>query len=111
MLNWIWGCGNGAYLALLCLVPILNIVWVFVCGAKGNEWAWKSGKFKDLDTFLTTQRTWNIAGIILFVILIAYIAICIIFIALGISLFSQGWWGDAINGRTWYGDYRYDWNS
>jgi hypothetical protein len=84
ILNWIWGCGNGAYLALLCLIPGFNLVWVFVCGAKGNEWAWKSGKFKDLDTFLTTQRTWNIAGIILFCLSLLYVVVIIVSIVIGL---------------------------
>jgi nitrogen fixation-related uncharacterized protein len=106
MYSWIWGCGNGAYLTLLSLVPVLNIVWVFVCGARGNLWAWKSGKFKDLDTFLTTQRTWNTAGVITFIITVVVLAIEIIVIALGLlslsslSMLEQG-------GYTDFGDYNW----
>ncbi|MDR1292831.1 MAG: hypothetical protein LBJ91_05510 [Clostridiales Family XIII bacterium] len=105
-LNWIWGCGNGAYLALLCLIPFFNIVWIFVCGVKGNEWAWKSGKFKDLDTFLTTQRTWNIAGLIMFIINIAYIVIIIVMVFNivlwgSLSLFDQGGYGYDFEDYNW----------
>ncbi len=74
-LNMIWGIGNHAYLTLLCLVPLLNIVWVFVCGAKGNEWAYKSGKFKSVEEFLAVQRTWNRAGLAVFVFYIVYFLI------------------------------------
>jgi hypothetical protein len=77
-LNWIWGCSNGAFLTLLCLIPYFNIVWIFICGARGNRWAWKSGKFKDLETFLAVQKTWNIAGVIIFVIFIASLALIIL---------------------------------
>ncbi|MDR2163396.1 MAG: hypothetical protein LBO70_05575 [Clostridiales Family XIII bacterium] len=102
MLNWIWGCGNGAYLTLLCLIPVFNIVWVFVCGARGNVWAWKSGKFKDLGTFLTTQRTWNIAGIICFCIFIVYLLIVIVTISMGVAMMLP--WDGIMNG-TEYAEY------
>ncbi len=79
-LSIIWGIGNHAYLTLLCLVPVLNIVWLFVCGAKGNEWAYNSGKFKSVEEFVAVQKTWNRAGLTMFVIYIVYIAI--VFLAL-----------------------------
>jgi hypothetical protein len=108
MMSWIWGCSNGAFLSLLCFIPLFNIVWVFICGALGNQWAWKSGKFKDLETFLAVQRTWNTAGIILFVIYAAYIAFMIIIFAfIGTALFS-GVWNDALNSYTDEGNFGYD---
>ena len=42
MFNIAWGIGNNSYLTLLCLIPLFNLVWIFICGAKGNEWAWKN---------------------------------------------------------------------
>lgn len=36
MMNIMWGIGNKSYLTLLCLIPLFNIIWIFVCGAKGN---------------------------------------------------------------------------
>jgi hypothetical protein len=105
MFNWIWGCGNGAYLSLFALIPVFRIAWWFVCGARGNVWAWKSGKFKDLDTFLTTQRTWNIAGLITFFICIGVVVLFILSIVLA--------WAPAYTmleqeGYTDFGDYRWD---
>jgi hypothetical protein len=95
-LNWIWGCGNGAYLALICLIPVFGwFIWPFVCGARGNIWAWKSGKFKDLDTFLTAQRTWNTAGFVFFWVYVALIILEVIVIALNIALLAPfGGFGD-----------------
>ncbi|EOL42691.1 hypothetical protein RV11_GL003015 [Enterococcus phoeniculicola] len=81
-----WGIGNKTYLPLLCLIPVFNIVWIFVCGAKGNEWAWKSGMFQDLETFKKAQATWNRAGLVVFIIAIALIALYILFIILIIAL-------------------------
>ena len=34
MMNIMWGIGNKSYLTLLCLIPLFNIIWIFVCGAK-----------------------------------------------------------------------------
>lgn len=66
--NAFWGIGNYSYLPLLCFIPIFNLVWMFVCGFKGNEWAWKSGKFSNAEDFLATQATWNRAGLVSFII-------------------------------------------
>lgn len=66
--NIYWGIGNYSYLPLLCLIPLFNFVWMFVCGFKGNEWAWKSGKFSNVEDFLAAQETWNRAGIASFIV-------------------------------------------
>lgn len=65
--NIIWGIGNKTYLPLLCLIPVFNLVWIFVCGAKGNEWAWQSGNYRSVEEFKQVQKTWNIAGIAKFI--------------------------------------------
>lgn len=75
MFNIYWGIGNHSYLPLLCLIPLFNIIWVFVCGAKGNEWAWKSGKFNNLDHFLAAQETWNRAGLVSFIITAVFVGL------------------------------------
>lgn len=87
--NFIWGIGNYSYLPLLCLIPLFNIVWIFVCGAKGNEWAWKSGKFDNVEDFLATQATWNRAGFIAFIVgmvfFVLYVLALISILAVGAS--------------------------
>ena len=30
MFNVAWGIGNKCYLPLLCFVPVLNIIWIFI---------------------------------------------------------------------------------
>ena len=75
-LTWIWGICNGVLISLLCLIPVFAIVWAFVLGAKGNEWAWRNKKWDSIEHFKSTQRPWNIAGIVLFAIsMIALIAV------------------------------------
>ncbi|MBC8580583.1 ribonuclease G [Lachnospiraceae bacterium NSJ-12] len=80
--NIFWGIGNKTYLPLLCLIPYFNLIWIFVCGFKGNEWAWKSGNYSvnDIEKFLMIQNTWNRGGLAKFIIgLIGTILIFILY--------------------------------
>ncbi|AYY79826.1 MULTISPECIES: hypothetical protein [Proteus] len=79
MFNIIWGFGNKSYLPLLALVPLLNLIWIFICGIKGNEWAWKKGDYDSVETFMKVQETWNRAGFIYFIISIIMAVIFFIF--------------------------------
>ncbi|MGL4344541.1 MAG: hypothetical protein ACRCTE_05025 [Cellulosilyticaceae bacterium] len=91
MFNMMWGIGNKTYLPLLCLIPYFNFVWIFVCGIKGNEWAWKSGNYgpNDIEKFLTIQKTWNRAGVAQFIISIAaFVLIIILSIVLSVLAFA-----------------------
>ncbi|MBZ6004168.1 ribonuclease G [Leuconostoc gelidum subsp. aenigmaticum] len=80
MFNIFWGIGNKTYLPLLCLIPIFNIVWFFVCGFKGNEWAWQKGDYQDVKTFKAIQATWNRAGLVQFIIMMAVMVLYFLFI-------------------------------
>jgi len=66
LLNWIWGIGNGAWLSLLCLIPIFGFAWMFVVGIKGNEWAWQNRNWDSVEAFQKTQKRWSIAGVCIF---------------------------------------------
>lgn len=68
MFNALWGIGNKTYLPLLCFIPGWNVIWMFVCGAKGNEWAWRDGDYQDVETFKKVQETWNRSGFVSFLI-------------------------------------------
>lgn len=76
-LNWIWGIGNSTYIALLMFVPLVNIILLFVLGAKGNEWAWQNQIWRDVDHFKSTQRKWTIASLILFFIVLPLLFVSI----------------------------------
>ena len=86
MFNMMWGIGNKSYLPLLCLIPFFNLIWIFVCGAKGNEWAWKKGEYTDAETFLAVQRTWSRAGFFMFIVTIISLVINVLFLG---SLVTQ----------------------
>ena len=97
-LGWNWGAfmfplqfalGTKAYLAFLTLVPLLNLVWFFVCGAQGAQWAYDSGFFTNVDEFNGAMKSWNKAGFITFVIMVIIFAIYLaIFMGL-INLFTR----------------------
>ncbi|KMT22552.1 hypothetical protein [Clostridium cylindrosporum] len=84
-----WGIGNKSYLPLLCLIPFFNVIWIFVCGAKGNSWAWKTGEFKDVETFLAVQKTWNRAGLVGFIISVVFLVLYVLFLGSIISSFAN----------------------
>ncbi len=65
LLNVVWGIGNSTYIALLMFIPFVNIVMLFVLGAKGNRWAWANRPWRDVEHFRRVQRNWTIVGVIL----------------------------------------------
>lgn len=65
-LGWIWGLSNSVWISLLSFVPILGYVWWIVLGIKGNEWAWKAGRWESVDQFKKTQQRWNRWGLAIF---------------------------------------------
>lgn len=74
LLNWIWGIGNNTYIALLSLVPLVNVVMPFVLGAKGSRWAWRNGRWDSVEHFKRVQRKWAIWGAIIWVASIVVLA-------------------------------------
>jgi len=83
-LNWIWGIGNNTFIALLCLLPLINIVMIFVLGSKGNEWAWQNKRWHNIEHFKRVQRLWAIWGFILFALGIIF-SILIVIVAIAAS--------------------------
>ncbi len=71
LLNWIWGIGNNTKLALLALVPGVNVVMMFVLGAKGSAWAWRNTRWDGVEHFRRVQRYWAIGGVIAWLVAIA----------------------------------------
>jgi hypothetical protein len=58
LLTWIWGIGNNTFIALLALVPFLNLAMPFVLGAHGSAWAWRNRRWESVEAFRATQRRW-----------------------------------------------------
>lgn len=64
-LTWIWGIGNNVWWPwLLYMVPFVGLVMMFVAGAKGNEWAWRSKSWDSVGHFQRVQRNWAVAALV-----------------------------------------------
>ena len=97
-MGWNWGAfmfpiqfalGTKAYLALLTLVPILNLIWLFVSGSQGARWAYDSGYFTNIDEFNGAMRSWNRAGLISFVVVVILFAFYFVLFFGLIGMISQ----------------------
>jgi len=77
-LTWIWGIGNSTFIAFLTFIPFVNIVMIFVLGAKGNEWAWQNKRWNSIEHFKKVQKLWAIWGAVLFALGILFFLIAII---------------------------------
>ncbi|MGA2670813.1 MAG: zinc-ribbon domain-containing protein [Dehalococcoidia bacterium] len=87
-LTWIWGVCNGVLISLLCLIPVFSFAWAIVLGIKGNEWAWRNKKWDSIEHFKSTQRPWNIAGIVIFAISMVALIIIIPAVLVPLLLFA-----------------------
>lgn len=68
LLHLFWGIGNRVWLALLMLIPYVNIAIPFILLFKGNEWAWRNKKWESVEHFKRVQHNWTIAGLIVYAI-------------------------------------------
>lgn len=88
-----WGIGNRVYLTLWILVPIFNLVWVFIVGAKAHRWAWEKNSYQNEAEYNAIMATWDRAGFVQFILFLAAIVLNILFIiflgALGAVLFNS----------------------
>lgn len=72
ILGWNWGAfllpnfwifTNRVWLGLITWVPVIGSIMALTLGAKGNEWAWKSRRWRSIKHFKDHQRGWAIAGV------------------------------------------------
>ncbi len=56
--------GNRTYIALLMLVPVVNIAMPFVLGAKGSAWAWRNEPWDSAAHVTRVQRLWAVWGLV-----------------------------------------------
>lgn len=65
LLPWLWLWTNQVWYGLFCFVPHGWWIMAIGLGAKGNEWAWKSRRWRSIEQFKAHQRGWAIAGILI----------------------------------------------
>lgn len=87
---WIGLLAWGDVLMLYHTLGLSRLGMGFILGAKGNEWAWKSRRWKSVAAFKAHQRTWAIAGFLLFItILILVGAIAFLIYVAGTTMFGR----------------------
>jgi serine/threonine protein kinase len=64
LLPWLWLWTNQVWAGLFCFVPEVGWITTIALGAKGNEWAWKSRRWRSIQHFKEHQRGWAIAGLL-----------------------------------------------
>lgn len=75
LLHWIWGLGNGSWIALLMFVPCVGWVMPFVLGARGSAWAWRNRRWDSVEAFQATQRKWALWGAAAWALLLGLLAL------------------------------------
>lgn len=77
----IWGFFNGCWWAIFIgiflgwLAPIPNILF----GIYGGRWAWQNKQWQSLDAYASSQKGWNTAGLVIFIINIVLTLLIILF--------------------------------
>ncbi len=62
---WFWLWTNQVWIGLICFFPSVGWIMTILLGAKGNEWAWKSRRWRSIQHFKEHQRGWAIAGLLI----------------------------------------------
>ena len=84
MLTWIWAFFNISFgKTLLCFltslfVPLVGFIWAILLGASGNRWAWREKRWSSVGHFRNTQRKWSWAGLIVWVVIIAFVVLLVL---------------------------------
>ena len=76
-LTWMWGLGNNSKITLWALVVFIPYIgWIAslpICiwfGIKGNEWAWRNMRWKNVAHFNAVQRNWVLGAFIWLLIIL-----------------------------------------
>lgn len=65
LLPWFWLWSNQVWVGLFCFAPYVGWVMTIALGAKGNEWAWRSRRWRSIEQFKDHQKGWAIAGVLI----------------------------------------------
>ena len=70
LLNWIWASSNEVYYPIfLYLVLPINVVMMFLLGAKGNEYAWQNKRWDSIEQFQSVQKKWAWSAVACYLVL------------------------------------------
>jgi serine/threonine protein kinase len=81
LMPYLWPFTNKVWIGLLACIPQIGWIMGFALGAKGNEWAWKSRRWRSIEQFKAHQRGWTIAGLFIGIPMAwLYIAVAFMFL-------------------------------
>ena len=91
--NHVWiGLASWADFSIVTTIFTFGMTWpmmAILLGVKGNEWAWKSRRWKSVKEFKRHQRLWAVVGFFIFVILLILITLIIVgLLVLGLASFG-----------------------
>lgn len=69
--NWIWGLFNSVHIALLALIPFVGFVVAIWLLFAGRRLAWENKRWDSIEHFNRVQKRWGMAGLALFILVIA----------------------------------------
>lgn len=77
LMPWLWPLTNHVWIGLFSWFPNPGwmVVMAVVMGSKGNEWAWKSRKWRSIEQFKAHQRRWTLAGVCMWIPIVTSILI------------------------------------
>src|SRR5919202_1797922 len=82
--NQVWiGLIAWSDLSMITLPLTMGMTWPMmglILGVKGNEWAWKSRRWKSVKAFKRHQRLWAIAGFLLVSVFILVLALIVVMV-------------------------------
>jgi serine/threonine-protein kinase len=77
LLPGLWCITNHVWIGLIAWVDITlvtgglpSLTVAFILGAKGNEWAWRSRRWKSIAAFKAHQRAWASVAVLIWVLIL-----------------------------------------
>ena len=93
--NHVWiGLISWTDFSIVTTVFTFGMTWpimAIVLGVKGNEWAWKSRRWRSVKEFKRHQRLWTIVGFFIFIMLLILITLIVVgLLVLGLASMGFG---------------------
>lgn len=70
-LGWFWAIAYRVWVGVLAIIPGIGFFVAIYLGIKGNELAWQSGNWQDVDKFKAGQKTCGIIGLVFWIVMIS----------------------------------------
>ncbi|MFD2176403.1 cytochrome c oxidase assembly factor Coa1 family protein [Veronia pacifica] len=82
----IWGIRFKCYKTFLVYIPLFGFFYLFVVGARANQWAWQNNHWESIEAFKATQKKWTLGTLVFYIALIAF---AVTYVNKGVSEFEN----------------------